>query len=956
MVPRLPFVRITALALLALLCAGVCCPAGAAAPPTTAPSPRPRSRLGVLFTESTYLPQLTDAQIEAVGRLGATAELLAYPERVPPADQPYTFAHLRPLYSRFVNRGVPVIAGVTLFYFPGMKSERLVNSLGKAAPERPDIFSPTARAEMVRYLKAAGQALDREPGVAGIWLLPPGYFGEAEVYAGEWDNHTLYAYSRSAKDSFRRWLQRAYQDLPSLNRAWGTSYAAWNNVDAPLPKKGEGLDTRRQWSDFMHWFAGHFRDAVDEWLAALRSGTKKPVGLKVATGKNKAFLGTNIGLLVPAAARSAPFWLDDTNGHNLVDLVYTRSASRFWNGALVWAENDYARFSGPELQKLMLNGLFAGVDRLHFAQHLRLFDAKGLPTETYGHLQQIARVQDRLRPGPPPRPVAFFHSALTSWYRGPRYENWDVPRVYDAEFTTRPAVASWGRALGRPDVVDDWMIASGALERYQALVLPAGGPVLTSTSAMSRLRKWVEGGGLLIAQGPQTLTWLVGEDREVAWLGASPGRWLAGMSGVLAAGKVEPLVATTAGGPPWTREIGATTARLAAPPITRWAATAMPVLKDGQGRALVIENRIGRGRVLFCSAPLPEPIRTADPFWTIQWPRLMAAFLASGGVRPEVAATAGIAVWTRPAGSPATIVAFPPLSPWSEMTLSVRPDLAGKGRIALFGLDTGSVAATGSSGSARTAVGALQPVSFVDPTNTTTAQPTGPLSPTYLDFPLPSRVTISPTASSLPRRNAIAPGRTTGTRATTATAPVDGARRPSSAAGVPTRIVAPVAPRIAGPARSPARQESLTRRIDRVRREQARTGGTAAEVTRRPPHGASRGAPSRSGSSSTSPAPGTRRTAPKSPAKPASRNSSPAATASARPTNPAAKASRPSSASGGRGASGKASTPDREGARRSSTSTSRPPRKPGTADRTRRRREGAVEGRGESRRQTRSRE
>ena len=89
-------------------------------------------------------------------------------------------------------------------------------------------------------------------------------------------------------------------------------------------------------------------------------------------------------------------------------------------------------------------------------------------------------------------PLAVLYPLRTYWHGGPDH-------IFNSES------AWWHQWLSRSgyafDLVDESQLLAGELEKYQALILP-GVDILAGSESVSRLNRFVQGGGLLIASGP----------------------------------------------------------------------------------------------------------------------------------------------------------------------------------------------------------------------------------------------------------------------------------------------------------------------------------------------------------------------------------------------------------------------------------------------------------------------
>lgn len=336
-----------------------------------------------------------------------------------------------------------------------------------------------------------------------------------------------------AKANLRAWLRRQYHDdLPALCRAWDATYATWDDVDPPNGPTADpsGMDRRRSWSDFMHWYAGWLEEVSLRSLKAARSQTRKPVALMLGGPKIGLMQGIcqgNVGPIARMLGRHRPAFLNDTDSQTLFSCGYTRAACSQY-GIDLMVEN----VGPPYLQAFhqvntVHNAIACGADYMHLSHLGELFDTKHWLHALWRDLAPVVRTY---RTAYVKSDAAMFHSYLTSWYRADR-SNGDCVKLYDSSNTLwfwDKGYPSWGRALRSPDVIDDAMVEDGALHGRKLLVIPNTGSTLTSRKAVEALRGWVRGGGRLVGFGKGCLEYTVEPDRRITRCGTMAGMLDAG--------------------------------------------------------------------------------------------------------------------------------------------------------------------------------------------------------------------------------------------------------------------------------------------------------------------------------------------------------------------------------------------------------------------------------------------
>lgn len=393
------------------------------------------------------------------------------------------------------------------------------------------IFHPAVVERYCQYMAAAVRGLTDDPWIESFAFLSPiSMYGEAHYSPSIGGKYAVY--SRPALKNFQGWMKRQYRDdLASIARAWGEPLKDWNEVVPPDGPKAvsDGIDTRRSWSDFMHWYNAWYEEVHERMLVVARRETPRPLGLLLGGPQVGAWQGISLGNIGPVTkilSRHKPNLFHPTDGETLFSVKYARTACAQYRIQAMTTEN----VGDPDIQiyhqfNIMFNVLAGAVDRFNICGGDRLF-LTNKKDEPFGQTwRAVGPVLQRYRTTYRKSDAAFFHSYLTSWFR-PNRSNMDTLDLYDKtnrflydlnDMTRKKDknYPSWGRALGGPDVVDDVMIEDGGLAGRKLLVIPNSSVTVTSRKAVEAIRAWVKAGGTLIGFGPGCLAWTLEPDRTL---------------------------------------------------------------------------------------------------------------------------------------------------------------------------------------------------------------------------------------------------------------------------------------------------------------------------------------------------------------------------------------------------------------------------------------------------------
>jgi hypothetical protein len=350
------------------------------------------------------------------------------------------------------------------------------------------LFNPALRPQIERFVRAFAERY-RDAGVVESLLLGvTGIYGESIYPAGpeggwtarltgDYHNHFgWWAGDPCAVRAFRKAMESQYGRVKRLNAAWGTAYAAFNEVATFLPDKAPNDRAR---ADFAEWYQQAMTDWSVFWIKTVRKAfPKTPIYLCTGGDGNPA-LGADFTAQAAAIARYGAGVRITNEGS---DYMHNFSLTR----EVATATRHYGTFCGFEPASQV--------------------DAAGIVGRIYNATASGARQLHDYTPNTLNGGVAALENfrAHAVWLVPRR------PRVSTALYLSRetwalePGANGRGYALARTlrdaadlDFVTRRSLVDGHLRRYGTLVLAASS-VLEPASAEA-IEKWVRKGGHLIA-------------------------------------------------------------------------------------------------------------------------------------------------------------------------------------------------------------------------------------------------------------------------------------------------------------------------------------------------------------------------------------------------------------------------------------------------------------------------
>ncbi len=299
---------------------------------------------------------------------------------------------------------------------------------------------------------------------------------------GPYHNHPGYwCNDPYALADFRKFIKARYNNVKAVNNAWGTSYASLDEVDYPgykeefenfLKKIPEGNpQVRRRWLDFIDWYRAAMTRFADWWLAATRKYFPNTPIYLCAGGDGSPSHGANFAEQCRVAAKhKAGVRITNESSFYPTNVSLTR-----WVAS---AGKHYGAYYGFEpagaideigIMVRIYNATASGANQLH--------DYSGNITNSEETIKAQRKNIKYLYKTKPIVPVAL-------WY----------PDVH--------LMLSWGEFLSKSnkmrdytdfDFVDESMLRTGALKRYDVLLIIHG--TVMETKDAKLIAKWIESGG-----------------------------------------------------------------------------------------------------------------------------------------------------------------------------------------------------------------------------------------------------------------------------------------------------------------------------------------------------------------------------------------------------------------------------------------------------------------------------
>jgi hypothetical protein len=296
-------------------------------------------------------------------------------------------------------------------------------------------------------------------------------FGNTHDHLGWWCADLL------ALADFRDRMARKYSSLDVINSAWGTRFLTSSEVRYPTAP-GDGK--RRYWLDFVEWYLDSVAKMTgDIGQAARRSFPDSLLMLPMGFADENPRGGNDNSLLAKTASERR---LDVRSTHagykpfaesQAGPMGRIASAARFY-GAPFWSEPPGRLTPEQEVSRIFAAASFGSKGLFDWTDNIRQ------------HRDLYYRYGKFLTYEPPVVDVAMFFPTTSHLMRGAS----GYPPVFAKGCADIRDVLNY-------DIVDERMIADGALDRYRVLVLWEG--TVAESGTLAKVRDWVQAGGVVAA-------------------------------------------------------------------------------------------------------------------------------------------------------------------------------------------------------------------------------------------------------------------------------------------------------------------------------------------------------------------------------------------------------------------------------------------------------------------------
>ncbi len=339
------------------------------------------------------------------------------------------------------------------------------------------------------FLKSFGAHFEPTGSLLGVRLGPSGNYGESQYPAGgnwgyKWQQQHIHigwwAGDSYASPHFQSFLIKKYQDISSLNRAWGEAFPSFAGIGTFIP---QFADSKRRRLDMVDWYMGAMTEWCERWAVWARESMPQTEIYQSAGGWGFVESGTD--------------FTDQTKS-----MVKVRGGIRATNETDSYAQNFYATRMMSSAARFY--GVPFGTEPASFGS------ARGVAARVYNILVNNGQ-------------HLFFYfgnlldndQAIDKWLEtAPLLDRREDPfievaalypdtksKLDDAVFRNLYAFAFNQRAAAlRPhldfDFCSEQMVRDGALSRYKVLLFLWSD--IVEADVLRAIDRWVQKGGIVI--------------------------------------------------------------------------------------------------------------------------------------------------------------------------------------------------------------------------------------------------------------------------------------------------------------------------------------------------------------------------------------------------------------------------------------------------------------------------
>ncbi len=345
------------------------------------------------------------------------------------------------------------------------------------------LWNPALREHVARFIRAFCEHYRGTGVIESILLGITGNYGEAiyiatgndwtaDIY-GPYHTHAGYwAGDPYAVKSFQQWLAKKYTSIEALSRAWGRTYAQFEDI-RPFLKKDAPND--RAWLDFTDWYIGSMNEWARFWMKETRKHFPKGDIYLCTGGHAPPEHGANFGEQCKIAAEvGGGVRITNEASNYALNFSLTRwvaSAGRQYGAYFSFEPAGYVDPNGVIVR--IYNATASGARGLHY-YYPNLFD-----TETAR--QNFIRWGSEFKQRKPIVEIAVYYPQTHIMLNGNDFLGYVQPLRDRFDF----------------DYMSDEQILDGGLKRVKALILLHGN--VSEGSVWRAVIGWVRAGGLLIA-------------------------------------------------------------------------------------------------------------------------------------------------------------------------------------------------------------------------------------------------------------------------------------------------------------------------------------------------------------------------------------------------------------------------------------------------------------------------